>query len=164
MKKTMITGSVVCGTMLVMGLTSSLTVSADDTLAGSTTIGAEVTKGDTILAIDKNINFGQKPLADKVDFGPQDIKYTVTDYTGTKDGYSISAKLTDEDTTRSLKINGEELSQTPIEVITADANKVGENGATVTAELVYTGAQDTTTFNSTVEWVLTKATTRAIKE
>lgn len=163
MKKVIMTGSLVCGTILVMGLSTGLTVQADE-LTGNTAIGAEVIKGDTVLEIDKNTNFGQKSLSDVVNFGTQDINYTVTDYTGTKNGFSISAKLTDTDATRSLKVSGEELSETAVEVVNADTNAVGANVAKVEIGLVYTKAQDTKVFNSTIEWELTKATTKSISE
>ncbi|WKK68808.1 hypothetical protein [Brochothrix thermosphacta] len=164
MKKSMIKGSILCGTMVLVGLNSGLTAQAADSLSGNTNVGAEVTTGDVILKVNSSTDFGQKPLDKVVDFGKKNINYTVTDYTGTKNGFSISAKLGDSDTTRSLKIGDKELSETAVAVVIAGSNTVGPNEGVVEASLIYTDAQDTQKLNSVIEWELTNTTTREISE
>lgn len=161
--KKVIVSAVLCGGVL-MGMTSGLTAQAADQLDGSTTIGADVTKGDITLKVDTETDFGSKPLSDVVDFGSKDIGYTVTDYTGTTNGFELSAKVMDTDEKRSLKIGEKELSETAQPVVTEANNVVGENTKTVSSALKYTGIEKVQKYTSNVEWNLTKSTTKQISE
>ncbi|MFC0234312.1 hypothetical protein ACFFIF_09950 [Vagococcus entomophilus] len=150
--------------IVLVGLVGGKQALADDTLNGNTAISAEVTAGDVTLDVDKNIDFGKKALADIVDFGSQDIGYTVTDYSGTTDGYSISAKLTDKDETRTVKLGDTVLSTDAAVVVKPTSNKVGENKDKVKAALSYEGVTSVKKFTSTIEWTLTKGRTEQIGE
>ncbi|MFK4895354.1 hypothetical protein ACI1TH_00380 [Lactococcus petauri] len=161
--KKIILSAVLCGGILISSSTM-LTAHADDTLSGSTAINSEVIKGDVTLTLDSSIDFGKKPLANIVDFGAHDINYTVTDYSGNTNGYTISAKLSDTDAKRSLKIADVELSDTDAQVISQSSNQVGDNTDKVSTTLQYTGVTETKTYTSSIEWTLTKATTRSIAE
>lgn len=163
MKKVVVSAVVCVG--VIMGMTSGLTAAqAADQLNGSTAIGAEVTKGDLTLTVDGTTDFGSQPLSDVVDFGPKDIDYTVTDYTGTTNGFELSAKVTDTDEKRSLKIGDVSLSETAAPIVTEEDNVVGDNVKTVSSELVYTGVKKVQKYTSNVEWNLTKTTTKQISE
>lgn len=161
--KKVIVSLVLCGGITV-GILSERIVYADDTLNGSTEVGAEVIKGDVTLAMDSATDFGSQPLSETVDFGAKDINYTVTDYSGTTDGFTISAKLTDTDDTRSLKIGETELSETAAAVITKDSNEVGDNTDKISATLVYTGVTKVQKYATTIEWNVTKASINKISE
>lgn len=161
--KKIVVSAVVCGG-IIMGMSSGITAQAADQLNGSTAIGADVTKGELTLQVDATTDFGSQPLSDVVDFGSKDMGYTVTDYTGTTTGFELSAKVTDTDTKRSLKIGGKELSETATPIVTEATNVVGENTKTVAAELVYTGVEKVQKYTSNIEWNLTKTTTEQISE
>ncbi|CAK20207.1 hypothetical protein WJ048_04025 [Listeria welshimeri] len=161
--KKIILSTVLCGGIL-MGMMNGLTVQAADTLSGNTEIGAEVIKGDVSLTIDATTDFGSQPLSETVDFGSKDINYTVTDYSGTTNGYEISAKLADADGKRSLKIGEVELSEEVVPVVTKDVNIVGENSDKVTSTLVYTNVTKVQKYTSTIEWNLTKGSSKQISE
>lgn len=161
--KKIILSAVLCGGVLVAS-SAMLTAQADDTLSGTTAVSSEVVKGDVTLTVDNSTDFGQKPLANIVDFGAHDINYTVTDYSGTTDGYTISAKLTDTDAKRSLKIGDVELSDTDAQVVSQSSDQVGDNADKVSATLKYTGVTEAKAYTSSIEWTLTKATTRSIAE
>ncbi|MFK4943882.1 hypothetical protein ACFX18_07020 [Lactococcus garvieae] len=141
-----------------------LTAHADDTLTGTTAVSSEVTKGDVTLKIDTTTDFGQQPLSAVVDFGTTDVNYTVTDYSGDVKGFTIAAKLADTDSKRSLKIGEVELSGTAASVVTTDTNVVGDNTNKVSAALKYTGVEKVQKYASSIEWSLTKGTTRQIAE
>lgn len=161
--KKMILSAVLCGGVLVAS-SSMLTVHADDTLTGTTAVSSEVVKGDVTLKVDAATDFGQKALSAVEDFGTKDINYTVTDYSGDVKGFTISAKLTDTDAKRSLKIGGVELSDTAAPVVTKTADVVGENTDKVSAALKYTGVDKVQKLTSSIEWSLTKVTTLQIAE
>lgn len=161
--KKIILSIVLCGGVL-LGMTNGLTVQAADTLSGNTEIGAEVIKGDVSLTIDATTDFGSQPLSGTVDFGSKDIYYTVTDWSGTTNGYEISAKLADTDDKRSLKIGEVELSEEAAPVVTKDENSVGENSDKVASSLVYTNVTKVQKYTSTIEWNLTKGTSEQISE
>lgn len=162
MKKAILS-TVLCGGIL-MGMTSGLTAQAADQLDGNTTIGADVTKGDITLQVDTETDFGSQPLSGVVDFGSTDISYTVIDYTGTTNGFELSAKVMDTNEKRSLNIGGKELSETAQPVATEANNVVGENTKTVSSALKYTGIEKVQKYTSEVEWNLTKSTTKQISE
>ena len=163
MNKLMKIGSVVCGGMMAFSFVSN--VNAADKTNGETTVNSEITQGEVTLTVDGTTNFGQKALAPVVKFGEQDINFKVTDYSGTTDGYTITAKLGDADTTRSLKIGESELSDTQAtEVFAKDSHEVGENEGSVKAALTYTGATETRAFTSVINWELTKGSTADIAE
>lgn len=168
MNKLMKTGSVICGGMMAFSFVSS--VSAADKTNGETTVNSEITQGEVTLAVDAETNFGSKELAPIVDFDDQVINFKVTDYSGTTNGYTITAKLGDADTTRSLRITGtsgseSELSNTDATEVVAEAtHDVGENEGSVNAALKYTGATETRAFTSVINWELTKASTTDIAE
>ncbi|HEM7699985.1 TPA: hypothetical protein U2K93_001647 [Enterococcus faecalis] len=161
--KKVIVSAVLCGGVL-MGMTSGLTAQAADQLDGKTTIGSEVIKGDITLKVNDNIDFGVKPLSGVVDFGTKEISYTVTDYTGTTNGFELSAKVMNKDGKRSLKIGDKELSEKAQAVVTEANNVVGENTKTVSSALKYTGIEKVQKYTSNVEWNLTKSTTKQISE
>ncbi len=161
--KKKITGTLLLGSIL-LGASIGMVAQAADTLNGSTEIGAEITRGDVILSIDSPTNFGSQPLSAIVDFGSKEIKYTVTDYSGLTNGFTISAKLTDTDEKRSLKIGEAELSETTAPVIKKTTNTVGENKDKVTSSLTYTGVTKTQNYTSTIEWNLSKVDTKQISE
>lgn len=161
--KKIILSAVVTG-VVITGISSNMKVQADDSLNGNTEIGAEVTKGDVTLVVDSTVDFGTQVLSDTVDFGSRDINYTVTDYSGTVNGFELSAKLLDQDEKRSLKLNGTELSDTATTVVSETSNEFGENEGIVTSELVYSGVENIQTYNSLIEWNLTKGTTSQISE
>lgn len=152
-----------CGGGLVAS-TASVTVHADDSLTGTTSVSSEVVKGDITLAIDNSTDFGQQPLSDVVDFGTKDINYTVTDFTGTTDGFTIAAKLTDIDSKRSLKLGGIELSDIDTPIIQKATDTFGDNKDKVSAALKYTGVNQVKVYTSSIEWSLTKGTTAQFKE
>ncbi|WP_404898609.1 hypothetical protein [Lactococcus garvieae] len=141
-----------------------LTAHADDTLTGTTAVSSEVTKGDVTLKIDTTTDFGQQPLSAVVDFGTTNVNYTVTDYSGDVKGFTIAAKLADTDSKRSLKIGEVELSDTAATVVTTNTNVVGDNTNKVSAALKYTGVEKVQKYASSIEWSLTKGTTRQIAE
>lgn len=149
---------------LLIGATNATSAEAADVLNGSTEIGAEVVKGDVTLIVDNKTDFGTQPLSSVVDFGLKDINYTVADYSGTTNGFSISAKLTDIDEKRSLRLDGIELSDVAVPVVTKDSNLVGDNVDKVSSGLIYTGVTKAEKYTSTIEWNLTKATTKQISE
>lgn len=149
---------------ILLGSTFGMSAQAADILNGSTEIGAEIIRGDVILSIDSPTNFGSQPLSAIVDFGSKEIKYTVTDYSGLTNGFTVSAKLTDTDEKRLLKIGETELSETPALVIKKATNKVGENKDKLTSSLVYTGVTITQKYTSTIEWNLSKVNTNQISE
>lgn len=161
--KKIILSTVLCGGILVAS-SSMLTAHADDTLTGTTAVSSEVTKGDVTLKIDTTTDFGQQPLSAVVDFGTTDVNYTVTDYSGDVKGFTIAAKLADTDSKRSLKIGEVELSDTAASVVTTDTNVVGDNTNKVSAALKYTGVEKVQKYASSIEWSLTKGTTRQIAE
>lgn len=161
--KKFILSAVLCGGVLVAS-SSMLTVHADDTLTGTTAVNSEVVKGDVTLKVDEATDFGQKALSSVVDFGSKDINYTVTDYSGDVKGFTISAKLTDTDDKRSLKIGDVELSDQEAPVVTKASNTVGENTDKVAAALKYTGVEKVQKYASSIEWSLTKGTTAQIAE
>ncbi|MBF8807314.1 MAG: hypothetical protein IC227_01445 [Enterococcus lacertideformus] len=148
-----------CGGILITS-TKAVTVHADDSMVGTTSVTSEVVRGDVILKMDSAINFGQKPLSAVVDFGSKEMNYTVTDYSGDTDGFMITAKLTDADPKRSLTIGDVELSTTAAPIVTKEVNVVGENSEKVTATLKYTGLEKIQTYTSTIEWMLTKGTSQ----
>lgn len=163
MNKLMKTGSVICGGMMAFSFVSS--VSAADKTNGETTVNSEITQGEVTLAVDAETNFGSKELAPIVNFDDQVINFKVTDYSGTTNGYTITAKLGDADTTRSLRIGTSELSNTDATEVVAEAtHDVGENEGSVKAALKYTGATETRAFTSVINWELTKASTTDIAE
>lgn len=162
MKKTILR-VLVCSGML-FSLFCGVKVYAEDVLNGDTEIGAEVIKGDLSLIVDKNIDFGKQPLNSTVDFGTQDIKYNVLDYTGKTNGYELTAKLTDIDEKRVLKIDEVEISDTAALVVSKDSNVVGKNEDKVAAKLVYNGITSVQKYTSSIEWNLTKVTAREILE
>ncbi|MFK4881361.1 hypothetical protein QR692_08755 [Lactococcus petauri] len=161
--KKIILSAVLCGGIFVAS-SSMLTAHADDTLTGTTAVSSEVTKGDVTLKIDTTTDFGQQPLSAVVDFGTTDVNYTVTDYSGDVKGFTIAAKLADTDSKRSLKIGEVELSGTAASVVTTDTNVVGDNTNKVSAALKYTGVEKVQKYASSIEWSLTKGTTRQIAE
>lgn len=162
MKKNILS-AVLCGGILVAS-SSMLTTHADDTLTGTTAVSSEVTKGDVTLKIDTTTDFGQQPLSAVVDFGTTNVNYTVTDYSGDVKGFTIAAKLADTDSKRSLKIGEVELSDTAATVVTTNTNVVGDNTNKVSAALKYTGVEKVQKYASSIEWSLTKGTTRQIAE
>ena len=163
MNKLMKTGSVICGGMMAFSFVSS--VSADNTMNGETTVNSEITEGEVTLEVDATTNFGKKELAPVVNFDDQVINFKVTDYSGTTNGYTITAKLGDADTTRSLKIGESELSNTDATEVVAEAtHDVGENEGSVNAALKYTEATETKAFTSVINWELTKGSTADIAE
>lgn len=162
MKKMMIAGTVLLGGLL-SGVASGVTAHAADTTNGSTDIGAEVVRGDVTLTVNQSINFGSQPLAADVDFGSKDIGIYVIDFSGTTNGYTVSAKLTDTDAARILKVAGKELSEQSTEVVIRESNGI-QNQDTVEAELSYNGLTELGTYSSTIEWNLIKATTSQIAE
>lgn len=134
----------ICATLYVGTLicaSSITTVHAADTLTATTTVNSEVTKGDITLKVDKAIDFGQQPLSRVVNFGTKNINYTVTDYVGETNGFTISAKLSDVDAKRTVKIGETELSQTATAVVTKSKDVVGDNTDKVSASLKYTGLE-----------------------
>ncbi|KSU19376.1 hypothetical protein [Lactococcus lactis] len=161
--KKFILSAVLCGGVLVAS-SSILTVHADDTLKGTTAVNSEVVKGDVTLKVDEATDFGQKALNSVVDFGSKYINYTVTDYSGDVKGFTISAKLTDTDDKRSLKIGDVELSGQEAPVVTKATDAVGENTDKVVAALKYTGVEKVQKYVSSIEWSLTKGTTAQISE
>lgn len=161
--KKIILSAVLCGGIFVAS-SSMLTAHADDTLTGTTAVSSEVTKGDVTLKIDTTTDFGQQPLSAVVDFGTTAVNYTVTDYSGDVKGFTIAAKLADTDSKRSLKIGEVELSGTAASVVTTDTNVVGDNTNKVSAALKYTGVEKVQKYASSIEWSLTKGTTRQIAE
>lgn len=161
--KKVIVSAVLCGGVL-MGMTSGITAQAADVLAGNTNISAAVTQGDVTLSVDTDVEFGTQPLSNVVNFGEKTISYTVMDYSGTTNGFEISAKVTDKDEKRSLKIAETELTEEAANVVRSEANSVGENTGNVTSALVYSGVQTAQAFTTTVEWNLTKGTTSQISE
>ncbi|ODJ58899.1 hypothetical protein [Brochothrix thermosphacta] len=163
MNKLMKTGSVICVGMMAFSFVSS--VSAEDKMNGETTVNSEITKGEVTLEVDATTNFGKKELAPVVNFDDQVINFKVTDYSGTTNGYTITAKLGDADTTRSLKIGESELSNTDATEVVAEAtHDVGENEGSVNAALKYTDATETREFTSVINWELTKGSTADIAE
>ncbi|ATF25653.1 hypothetical protein [Brochothrix thermosphacta] len=163
MNKLMKTGSVICGGMMAFSFVSS--VSADNTMNGETTVNSEITEGEVTLEVDATTNFGKKELAPVVNFDDQVINFKVTDYSGTTNGYTITAKLGDADTTRSLKIGESELSNTDATEVAAEAtHDVGENEGSVNAALKYTDATEKKAFTSVINWELTKGSTADIAE
>ncbi|EUJ41143.1 hypothetical protein [Brochothrix campestris] len=154
-------GSLALLTLMTAG---AVNVHADDVLTGNTTIDAQVTKGDLILAMDEKTDFGTQPLGDKIDFGTKDIAFTVTDFTGTTTGFTLTAQLGDTDAKRSLKVGGVELSETAVTVLSKPTNIIGENKEKVGAQLVYTNVNETKVFQTLVKWQLTNATTKDIAE
>lgn len=161
--KKIILSAVLCGGVFVAS-TSMLTVHADDNLTGTTAVSSEVVKGDVSLKIDSTTDFGKQPLSTVVDFGTRDVNYTVTDYSGDVKGFTIAAKLADTDAKRSLKIGKVELSETAAPVVTKDTDAVGDNTDKVSAALKYTGVEKVQKYASSIEWSLTKGTTRQITE
>lgn len=139
-------------------------VHATDNLTGNTKVGAEVIKGDVSLTVDQTVDFGKQPLSQVVDFGSKDINYVVTDYSGTTNGYELSAKLTDTDNTRSLKVQGVELSNIASPVMKKTMNSVGDNNDKVSSSLKYTGVTKAQKYSSSIEWNLTKVSTKQISE
>lgn len=126
--------------------------------SGTTDLTAATTAGDISLTVDPTVDFGSKPLADVVAFGTKEINYTVTDYTGTTDGFTLTAKLKDDDATESLKLDTNELSTTAINIAAPTTDVFGDNAGKTSADLTYTGVKTVTTLTSTIEWNLTKAT------
>lgn len=161
--KKIILSAVLCGGVFVAS-TSMLTAHAEDTLSGTTAVNSEVVKGDVTLKVDEGTDFGQQPLSAVVDFGTKDVNYTVTDYSGDVNGFTIAAKLADTDAKRSLKIGEVELSETAAPVVTKDTDAVGDNTDKVSAALKYTGVEKVQKYASRIEWSLTKGTTRQIAE
>ncbi|WKF72407.1 hypothetical protein QYM42_08445 [Lactococcus lactis] len=161
--KKMILSAVLCGGVLVAS-SSMLTVHAADTLTATTAVSSEVVKGDVNLTVDATTDFGQKALSSVVDFGTKDVKYTVNDYSGDTKGFSISAKLTDTDAKRSVKIGGVELSDSVAPILTKTTDAVGDNSDKISIALKYTGVEKVQKYTSSIEWTLTKATTRQIAE
>lgn len=149
---------------ILLGASSAVTAHADGTTTGTTTVNSEVTKGETTLKVDGATDFGQKPLSSVVDFGTRDINYTVTDYTGETNGFTISAKLSDKDDKRSVKIGEVELSQDAASVVTKSTDTVGENTDKVSASLKYTGIEKVQKYTSSIEWSLTKGSSAQIAE
>ena len=164
MKKLMKTGSVICGGMMAFSFVSSVSA-ADNNTNGETTVNSEITEGEVTLEVDATTNFGKKELAPVVNFDDQVINFKVTDYSGTTNGYTITAKLGGADTTRSLRIGTSELSNTDATEVVAEAtHNVGVNTGSVDAALKYTGATETRAFTSVINWELTKASTTDIAE
>lgn len=149
---------------ILLGASSAITAHADGTTTGTTTVNSEVTKGDLTLKVDGSTDFGQKPLSSVVDFGTRDINYTVTNYTGETNGFTISAKLSDKDDKRSVKIGEVELSQTAAAVVTKSTDAVGENTDKVSASLKYTGVEKAQKCTFNIEWTLTNGTSAQIAE
>lgn len=157
----------ICATLYVGTLicaSSITTVHAADTLTATTTVNSEVIKGDITLQVDKTIDFGQQPLSRVVNFGTKNINYTVTDYVGKTNGFTISAKLSDVDAKRSVKIGEVELSQDAASVVTKSTDTVGENTDKVSASLKYTGIEKVQKYTSSIEWSLTKGNSAQIAE
>lgn len=161
--KTIILRTVLCGGVLV-GMTSGMTVQAD-TLDGNTKLSAEVTQGEVNLSIQEEVKYDAQPLSSSVDFGEKLVEFRVTDYSGTTNGYEISAKLLDNDDKRFVTINSDEISETARTVFIAESNTVGINlPELVEVGLQYKGIEKTMTYTTDIEWTLTKATTEQISE
>ncbi|WP_407350019.1 hypothetical protein VNN41_03270 [Lactococcus garvieae] len=140
------------------------TVQAADVLSGDTAVSATVAGGDVTLTVDATKDFGSQPMAPVIDFGTQDIGYTVTDYSGNTRGYSITAKLGDDVTERTLSVGGKELSTTAQEVVNEASSSAGDHTGTLPAALQYEGVTTPGALSSTINWELTKATYKMIAE
>lgn len=158
--KNMILSAVLCGGILIVS--SPMLTAHADTLTGTTAVSSKVVKGDVTLDVDSTINFGEKPLNSVVDFGTKPVNYTVTDYSGNSNGFTISAKLADVDAKRSLKIGSVELSDKEAMVVTKATDVVGDNTDNLSATLMYTGVDKVQSYTSSIEWTLTKGTSSQI--
>lgn len=140
------------------------TALAADVLDGDTNVTAEVIAGDITLTIDQTVDFGQQPLAETVDFGTQNMGYIVTDFSGLTNGYTLTAKVTDENNLRTLGANSVTLNTTDGEIVSAQSNNVGANTGNFDLALSYSGVTEAKEYTSTIEWTLTKASVADIQE
>ncbi|WP_429960513.1 hypothetical protein [Enterococcus sp. AZ012] len=140
------------------------TISADDNLREKNTMSAQVIGGDISFSIENAVIFESQILSSHIDIGSKDIDYVVTDYSGTVDGYEITAKLLDTDPTRILKINDVELSDVSNIVVLTDSNSIGENSDTLNISLEYRGISEAKTYTSIIEWTFSSSQTSEIFE
>lgn len=156
--KKIILSAALCGGVLLASAATLTVAHADDVKKDSTVVTSEVTKGDLTLVVEKDADFGTKPLASTVTFDTRNIGFNVIDYSGNTDGYEVSAKLTDKDEKRVLKLADKELSDAPQVISAPKTNKVGDNGDAVSAVLSYTGITKVQKYASTIEWSVEPAT------
>jgi len=140
------------------------TISADDNLREKNTMSAQVIGGDFSFSIENALIFEAQTLSSHIDIGSKDIDYVVTDYSGTVDGYEITAKLLDTDPTRILKIDDVELSDVSNIVVLTDSNSIGENSDTLNISLEYRGISEAKTYTSIIEWTFSSSQTSEIFE
>lgn len=162
--KKIIMNTVICGAILAGTSATMTNVYAADVLSGDTAVNATVGEGNVTLTVDDTIDFGSQQLSDIIDFGSKDINYKVTDYSGNEFGYSVTAVLGDDDTTRTLNVGGTDLSTTAAEVVTETSSSAGEHPGTLPAALQYEGVTTPGALSSSITWTLTKATSMMIAE
>jgi len=140
------------------------TISAEDNLEGSTAISAQVVAGNTSFSIENEILFDSQTLSNQIDIGLKEIEYVVTDYSGTVNGYEITAKLLDIDPTRTLKVADVELSDASSFIVSSNSNIVGENTGILDVSLEYKGISEAKTYTTIIEWTYSSSHTSEISE
>jgi len=164
MKKAL--GLLLCGGVLVAGM-PTISASADDVTTGETALSAYLSRGDMVLGVDKEVNFGQQQLTEdaNVDFGSKQIAYTVDDFTGKQIGFIISAQAGKKDEDRTLNLNGKNISNEAADVVVQEASQYGRNTGEITAELIF---DNLTSINKdvtdTITFTITQGTTAQISE
>lgn len=144
---------VILSAVLLSGVMVSAVAYADDQKNAETTINSEVTAGTDELSFESsNIDFGKQALSPDVKFAPQTITYTVTDNTGAPAGYSISAKVKDEDEKRMLMVNDVTLSTNEAVVYTTKTSENGMNTGAFVANLEYRGLSQLKKYTAAIEW------------
>ncbi|MCS8569848.1 hypothetical protein [Pediococcus pentosaceus] len=164
--KKIILSAMLCGGML-LGVANSGVAHAADKLSGTTTATATVAKGDVTLDVDSTAKFANpQPLSADVKFDGASVGYTVTDYSGDTNGYTLSAKLTDTDATRTVMVG-----DTPLDpeggatkVVTKDTDKTTNPEETLSLSVEYKGITEVKDYTTTIEWDLQKAQTQQFKE
>ncbi|MBZ6003762.1 hypothetical protein KII95_07000 [Leuconostoc gelidum subsp. aenigmaticum] len=150
--------------MIVGPLTS---VNADDTLNGTTNVTSEVTRGDLSLKVADSVDFGKQVLSPVVDFGTKGIDYTVTNYTGELDGYTISVKADADVSERSFKVgdvsNASATDATAV-TVAAEDDQNGDKLGTADSALSYAGLKTIGKYNTELTWTLTQGTPEQFAE
>lgn len=123
---------------------------------GPTQVNSEVIAGDVTFVINNLVDFGQKPLDASVDFGTKPISYTVTDYSGNAEGFSVTASITGVNEKINLSVGDQVLSSTPAEVLTKSTLSFGANPGEVNSSLSLVGAESLGQYNETITWVFQK--------
>lgn len=173
MKKIVLRTLFIGGITLGLSIFGNTAVLAADSLTGKTDIAAKTIAGDVTLMIDGTVDFKEQPLSPEINFGSQDLNYTVTDYSGSTNGYILQAQLEDQDMNRTLQVDGKEISTTgtekddqgneipttPTSVVDKATDVFGDNTDKLPVTLKYKNVTEIKDLTTKIEWTLIKGGT-----